>query len=148
MLGKFFWISMYHKQCVDKKESFEVSHPHYVDQLYNQKNVLNIWLQHNYISSHSLLHTTTCFGPVYWTLSGCITNLLIKFIIQPYDGQYTGPKHVVVCSNLCDDILLCSDRIINTFFWLYKEKFIKTCKWQIERWYRQCCLNWRPRKVH
>jgi hypothetical protein len=24
--------------------------------------------------------------------------------IQPDDDQYTGPKHVVVCTNLCDNI--------------------------------------------
>ena len=36
---------------------------------------------------------------------------------QPDDGQYTGPKHVVVCTNLCDNnIQLCSDHIFNTFF--------------------------------
>ena len=28
----------------------------------------------------------------------------LKFIIQPDDGQYTGPKHVVVCTNLCENI--------------------------------------------
>jgi len=33
-----------------------------------------------------------------------IVQLLIKFIIQPDDGQYTGPKHVVVCTNLCENI--------------------------------------------
>jgi len=72
-----------------------MSHPHCVDQLYNQKNVLNICSKHNYILSHRLVHTTTCFGPVYWPSSGCI---------QPDDGQYTGPKQVVVCTNLCDNI--------------------------------------------
>ena len=30
--------------------------------------------------------------------------LLVKFIIQPDDGQYTGSKHVVVCTNLCENI--------------------------------------------
>ena len=35
---------------------------------------------------------------------GLLYLLLIKFIIQPDDGQYTGPKHVVVCTNLCDNI--------------------------------------------
>jgi len=28
----------------------------------------------------------------------------MKFITQPDDGQYTGPKHVVVCTNLCENI--------------------------------------------
>jgi len=28
--------------------SFELSHPRCVDQLYNQKNVLNIWSEHKY----------------------------------------------------------------------------------------------------
>jgi len=43
--------------------------------LYNQKNVLNIWSEHIYILSHRLVHTTTCFGPVYWPSSGCTINL-------------------------------------------------------------------------
>ena len=90
---------------------FEVSHPRCVDQLYNRKNVLNIWSERNYILSHRLVDTTTCFGPVYWPLSGCIINSLT----QPDDGQYTGPKHVVICTNLCDNMWLCSDRIFNTF---------------------------------
>jgi len=33
-----------------------------------------------------------------------IVKLHFKFIIQPDDGQYTGPKLVVVCTNLCDNI--------------------------------------------
>ena len=44
-----------------------------------------------------------------------IVQLLIMFIIQPDDGQYTGPKHVVVCTNLCDNIQLCSDHIFVHF---------------------------------
>jgi len=44
---------------------FEMSHPRCVDQLYNQKNVLNIKSEHNYIYFHTLVHTTKCFGPVY-----------------------------------------------------------------------------------
>jgi hypothetical protein len=87
-----------------------------------RRDVLNIWSEHNYILSHRIVHTTTCFGPAYWPSSGCIINLissytvcawithahivqlLVKFIIQPDDGQYTGPKHVVVCTILCDNI--------------------------------------------
>ena len=112
------------------------------------EDVLNIWSELNYILSHKLVHTTTCFGPVYLPSSGCIINLissyticawgtlggpdlvppqylthilqlLIKFIIQPDDGQYTGPKHVVLCTNLCENIQLCSDHIFNTFFIIY-----------------------------
>jgi hypothetical protein len=33
-----------------------------------------------------------------------IVRLYYKIIIQPDDGQYTGPKHVVVCTNLGDNI--------------------------------------------
>jgi len=51
------------------------------DQLYNQKNVLNIWSEHKYIFSHRLVHATTCFGPVYWPSSGCITNLISSYTI-------------------------------------------------------------------
>jgi hypothetical protein len=29
---------------------------------------------------------------------------IVRFIIEPDDGQYTGPKNVVVCTNLCDNI--------------------------------------------
>ena len=69
--------------------------------LSNQKDVLNIWSEHNYIFSYRMAHTTTCFGPVYWPSSVCIINLISSyiytFIIQPDDGQYTGPEHVVVC---------------------------------------------------
>jgi len=72
---------------------------------------LNIWSEHNYIFLHRIVHTTTCFGPVCWLSLGCITNLIsiyticvIKFIIQPDDGQYTGPKHVVACTILCENI--------------------------------------------
>ena len=49
--------------------------------LYKQKNVLNIWSEHNYILSHKLVHTTTCFGPVYWPSSGCIINLISSYTI-------------------------------------------------------------------
>jgi len=34
-------------------QNFEVSHPPCVGQLYNQKNVLNIWSEHNYIYFHT-----------------------------------------------------------------------------------------------
>jgi len=34
-----------------------------------------------YIFSHRLVHTTTCFGPVYWQLSGCIINLTSSYTI-------------------------------------------------------------------
>jgi hypothetical protein len=33
--------------------NFEVSHPRCVDQLSNQEDVLNIWLEHNYIYFHT-----------------------------------------------------------------------------------------------
>ena len=33
-----------------------------------------------------------------------IVQLFVKFTVQPDDGQYTGPKHVVVRTNLCDNI--------------------------------------------
>ena len=50
--------------------------------LYNQKNVLNIWSEHNYmLLSHRLVHTTTCFGPVYWPSSGCIINFMSSYTI-------------------------------------------------------------------
>jgi hypothetical protein len=52
--------------------------------LYNQKNVLNIWLENNYIISHRLVHTSKCFGPVYCPLSGCITNLISNYTICAY----------------------------------------------------------------
>jgi len=48
------------------------------------------------------VYTTTCFGPVCWPLSGCTVNLTNSYTIcawgtvQPDDGQYTGPKHVIV----------------------------------------------------
>jgi len=47
----------------------------------NQKNVLIIWSEHNYILSHRLVHTTTCFGPVYWPSPGCIINLISSYTI-------------------------------------------------------------------
>jgi len=62
-------------------QNFEVSHPRCVEQLSNQKNVLNIWSEHNCILSHRLVHTTTCFGPVYWPSSGCIINLINSYTI-------------------------------------------------------------------
>ena len=62
-------------------DDFEVSYPRCVDQLYNQKNVLNIWSEHNYILSHRLVHTTICFGPVYWPSSGCNVNLISNYTI-------------------------------------------------------------------
>jgi len=31
--------------------------------------------------SHRLVHTTTCFGPVYWPSSGCIINLIRSYTI-------------------------------------------------------------------
>ena len=34
-------------------------------------------------------------------------QLLVKITVQPDDGQYTGPKHVVVCTNLCENIYSC-----------------------------------------
>ena len=45
------------------------------------RNVLNIWSKHNYILSHRLVHTTTCFGPVYWPSSDCIINLISSYTI-------------------------------------------------------------------
>ena len=58
-------------QFVPTKFNLELSRPRCVDQLCNQKNVLNIWSKHNYILSHRVVHTTTCFGLVYWPSSGC-----------------------------------------------------------------------------
>ena len=63
---------------------FEMSHPCCVDQLHNQKNILNIWSEHNCMLSHILLHTTTCFGPVYWPSSGCIINLTSSYTIYAW----------------------------------------------------------------
>ena len=33
-----------------------------------------------------------------------LNKLLIKFIIQPDDGQYKGPKHEILCTILCENI--------------------------------------------
>jgi hypothetical protein len=66
-----------------------VSRPRCVDQLYNQINILNIWSEHNYILSHRLVHTTTCFGPVYWPSLGCIINynkVTIQYVCVGYSG--------------------------------------------------------------
>jgi len=65
----------------ETNKEFEGSHPRCVDQLCNQKNVLNTWSEHNYILSHRLVHTTTCSGPVYWPSSGCIINLISSYTI-------------------------------------------------------------------
>jgi hypothetical protein len=43
--------------------------------------ILNIWSEHNYIFSYRLVHTTTCFGPVYWPSSGCIINFISSYTI-------------------------------------------------------------------
>ena len=67
--------------------NFGVSHPRCVDRLYNQKNVLNVWSEHNYILSHRSVHTTTCFGPVYWPSSGCIINLISSYTICAWVTQ-------------------------------------------------------------
>jgi hypothetical protein len=60
-------------------------------QLYNmyvgyiiRKYVLNIWSEHYYIFSHRIVHTTTCFGPVYWPLSDCIINLISSYTVVPH----------------------------------------------------------------
>jgi len=53
-------------------------------ELYNQKDVLNIWSEHNYIFSHRIVHITTCFGPVYWSSSGFIINLISGYTICPW----------------------------------------------------------------
>jgi len=52
--------------------------------IYNEKNVLNIWSEHNYILSHRLVHTTTCFDPVYWPSLGCIINLISSYTIYAW----------------------------------------------------------------
>ena len=31
-------------------------------------------------------------------------SLLVKFTVQPDDGQHTWPKHVVVCTIVCKNI--------------------------------------------
>jgi len=36
--------------------------------------------------------------------------------VQPDDGLYTGPKHVAVCTIVCENMYLCSDHIFNTYF--------------------------------
>jgi hypothetical protein len=46
-----------------------------------RKYVLNIWSEHNYIFSHRIVHTSTCFGPVYWPSSYCIVNVLSSYTI-------------------------------------------------------------------
>ena len=99
-----------------------------------------------YIFSHRLVHTTSCFGPVYWPSSGCIINsissyticargthahivqLLVKFIIQPDNCQYTGPKHVVVCTNLCENIYSC----VPTIYLIYLSDYIIDMKFIIK----------------
>jgi len=53
---------------------------------------LNIRLEHNYILSHRLVHTTTCFGPVYWPSSGCIINLISKKGKAIPLQAWTGPE--------------------------------------------------------
>jgi hypothetical protein len=45
---------------------------------------LNIWSEHNYIFSHRLVHTATCFGPVYWPSPGCIINLISSYTISAW----------------------------------------------------------------
>jgi len=65
----------------DDFSHFAVSHLRCIDQLYNQKGVLNIWSEHNYIFSHRIVDTTTCFGPVYWPSSGCTVNLISSYTI-------------------------------------------------------------------
>jgi threonine/homoserine/homoserine lactone efflux protein len=53
------------------------------------------------------VYTTTCFGLVYWPSSGYTVNLTRSYTICAWgtvggneissdDGQYTGPKRVVV----------------------------------------------------
>ena len=40
---------------------------------------------------------------LYYKLNKYLYNMCV-FIIQPDDGQYTGPKHVVVRTNVCENI--------------------------------------------
>ena len=56
-----------------------------------RKYVLNIWSEHNYIFSHRIVHTTTCFGPVYWPSSGCIINLTSSYTIRAW-GTLGGTR--------------------------------------------------------
>jgi len=67
---------------------FEVSHPRCVDQLFIQKiygrNTTIYTYIYMYILSHRLVHTTTCFGPVYWPSSGCIINLISSYAIYAW----------------------------------------------------------------
>ena len=46
-----------------------------------RKYVSLIWSEHNYTFSHRIVHTTTCFGPVYWPSSGCNINLISSYTV-------------------------------------------------------------------
>jgi hypothetical protein len=44
-----------------------------------------------------------------------VGKVFVSVTVKPDDGQYTAPKNVVVCTNLCENIELCSDYISNTY---------------------------------
>ena len=44
------------------------------------------------------------YNCMFWPCILANVRLYYKLIMQPDDGQYTGPKHAVVCTNLCDNI--------------------------------------------
>jgi hypothetical protein len=74
------------------------------------KYVLPICSEHNYIFSHRIVHWVYNykFRPCILAIvrrdlvppsrvpHAHIVQLPVKFTVQPDDGQYTGPKHVVV----------------------------------------------------
>jgi len=45
------------------------------------------------VLTNRLVHTTTCFGPVYWPSSGCIINLISSYTI--YAGVLWGGSDLV-----------------------------------------------------
>ena len=49
-----------------------------------------------------------------------IVQLLVKFIVQPDDGQCTGPKHVVVYTSLCENIYSC----VPTIYLIYLSDYV------------------------
>ena len=63
--------------------TFEVSHPHCVDQLYNQKYVLNVWSEHNYVYFTQIATYNYMFRPCILA----IIRLYYKF--NPLNAELT-----------------------------------------------------------
>jgi hypothetical protein len=92
------WVVGVSYRMRKSRSNFEVLHPRCVYQLYDQKNVLNIWSEYNFIFLHRILHTTTCFGPVYWPSSDCIINLISRCTICTWVTLVgTRSRLTVVC---------------------------------------------------